>query len=386
MHERLSYLYTKYRAGQASREELLELLTYLEEGAEKESMRGFLFEQWEEAGSDAGKLDPATLDAMTAKIFHPRRRQLHPGWKMLAAACVLALVSTLLYKFWPAAQDQIQALPATRSVAAGIPPARKAARLVLDDGTVKYIDSLPDGWALAQGNAGIQRNGQLLQYTESAAAADRQVRFNTLSTAMGETFPALQLADGTKVWLNAGSSIRFPVSFNGQAAREVEVTGELYFEVAKDKTKPFLVHTAGDTVAVLGTHFNVNSYADESHQKITLLEGSVAVRHQGKHLVLKPGEAALSGSGDALHLVKADTLQAIAWKDNLFFFDQTDIASAMRQVARWYDLDIVCTGNGKRTITGQLPRSVPAATLFKALELSGNIKYKMEGRYVKITI
>lgn len=390
MNERLQYLYMQFRLGKASPEELQELLEYLDQSNENEALGTFLFDRWQQAAAGTSPLNRNTIDTLADRLTGrlPAGQPHRIGWKVLVAASVLAVVSTLAYRFWPVAEKPVTVALKENNPVSDILPARKAARLTLDDGTVKYIDSLPEGWALSQGSAGVQRNGQVLSYTEKQQGEipGKQVRFNTVSTAMGETFPALQLADGTKVWLNAGSSIRFPVSFNGQTTREVEITGELYFEVAKDKARPFLVRTADDTISVLGTHFNVNHYTGESHHSTTLLEGSVAVQRGGKQFLLKPGDAAVATPGSLLRVVRADTAQAVAWRDNLFYFDHTDIASAMRQVARWYDLEIECTGNGQRTITGQLPRSVPAATLLKALELSGNIKYKIEGRYVKITI
>ncbi len=388
MNERLVYLHGQFKSGKASLEELRELLNLLDDEKEKEVVEELLAGKWNEARMEGTALSAEVVDAMADRILAKNKPKSEIAvWRMLAAASVLAAIAVMAY-WWlqSGTNHSTQAIATVKPADSIIPPAQMAARLTLDDGTVKLIDSLPAGWMALQGTAGVQHNGQLLQYTESGQAAPERIMYNTLATGLGETFPSLQLADGTRVWLNAGSSIKFPVSFSGLAQREVEVSGEVYFEVAKNPSKPFLVRAARDTITVLGTHFNVNSYADEPFQCITLLEGAVALSHLGSQILLKPGEAAVSPVHAPARINQVNTAQAVAWKDDMFYFDRTDITSAMRQIARWYNLDIECRGNAKRTITGQLPRAVPAATLFKALQLSGNIHYKMEGRHVEIIL
>jgi ferric-dicitrate binding protein FerR (iron transport regulator) len=255
-----------------------------------------------------------------------------------------------------------------------------------------------------EGNANISKvAGDQLIYNSGKKNAG-EVLYNTLATAKGGNI-SIQLDDGTRVWLNALSTLKYPVTFTGEE-RTVELTGEGYFEVAKNIHKPFKVYFSSPNgggregaVEVLGTHFNINGYEDESASKITLLEGMVKVineeRAEGKgqraknandEVVLKPGEqVSLSQTSQLSQPLPVQTEETIAWKNNLFWFENTDMQTVMRQVSRWYDVDIVFEDKIDKHITGTLPKNVPISTLLKVMEESGGIHFTINGKKVSVS-
>jgi transmembrane sensor len=229
-------------------------------------------------------------------------------------------------------------------------------------------------------------HGSLLYETSPQNTTAGDV-FNTLETPRGGEFQ-LSLPDGSKVWLNAASSIRYPVVFKGNE-RKVEVSGEVYFEVSKNEHAPFIV-SAGDTrVQVLGTHFNVSAYNDEPSIDITLLEGSIKTTAGAESRIIKPGEQARIEKGktspeiDVVEL--ADVNNIVSWKNGRIFFKDADIPSIMRMVSRWYDIDVVYKGNiPLRSLTGGLSRNANLSELLKVFELN-KIHFTVEGNKITIT-
>ncbi len=205
--------------------------------------------------------------------------------------------------------------------------------------------------------------------------------FNTLSTPTGGQYNII-LADGTKVYLNAVSSIKYPTQFNGDK-RLVELEGEAYFEVAKNKNKPFIVKSEKQSIEVLGTHFNVHAYANESVVKTTLLEGSVAVSFKNQKSILKPGEESnVSDSFTKIKIREVDTDEAIAWKNGRFKFDNADLKTVMRQLERWYGIKVEYRGDVSDVrFSGGTFMNKNLSEVLKVLELS-NIKFKVEGRTI----
>ncbi len=205
--------------------------------------------------------------------------------------------------------------------------------------------------------------------------------FNMVTTPRGGQYQ-LDLPDGSKVWLNSASSIKFPSEFNGDT-RKVEMTGEVYFEIAK-KHQPFIVTAKGQEVEVLGTHFNINAYPDEAHTQTTLLEGSVKVRG-ADHSVhyLKPGQQSLiSSEGDFQSITAADTEMAVAWKNGYFKFDRQNLQAIMRQVSRWYDVEVEYTGDiPADEFVGKIKRSGDVYGVLKVLRLS-KVNFTVKGRKI----
>lgn len=259
-----------------------------------------------------------------------------------------------------------------------IVPGGNKAVLTLADGQKIILDSAADGSVLQQGSAQVIKisAGQLL-YQKNIGTA---VGYNTISTPKGGQYQVL-LPDGTRVWLNASSSVTFPTTFvAGQ--RLVKITGEIYFEVAKNTQKPFIVDVNGKlSVEVLGTSFNVNSYADEENIKTTLLEGSVKVIKAGEATVLSPGQQAVAASSDRqLTVVDADISKTLAWKNGIFDFTGADLKSVMRQLERWYDIKVQYKGSlSNITFEGRMYRNVNLSDVLEVLQEMG-VKFELNGK------
>ncbi len=268
------------------------------------------------------------------------------------------------------------------------PPGRQNAILTLDDGTTIELDSAADGTLAQQGNSNVLKvNGQIAYHKSGIDTTDKKPVYNTITTANSNQYQ-LVLSDGSKVWLNAASSIRFPAAFSANE-RKVEITGEAYFEVAKDERKPFRVafnNQAGgkDEVEVLGTHFNINAYPEEHDTKTTLLEGSVKIKRLYATQMLSPGEQAALTANDIVLNRNVDVSEVVAWKEGFFLFNNSDIETIMRQVARWYDVDINFEGKiTEERFSGKISRNVTLSKFLKVLELN-DVHVRMEGRKVTV--
>jgi len=273
-----------------------------------------------------------------------------------------------------------------------IAPGGNKAVLILADGSAIVLDSASNGTISQQGNIKVQKlNNGLLAYTINGwqVSENDEAFYNTISTPRGGQYQ-VTLAVGTKVWLNAASSIRFPVTFTG-TERKVEITGEAYFEVAKNKAMPFKVKAATSEIEVLGTHFNVNAYDDEASIKTTLLEGSVKVSVPGlaakqspKYLL--PGQqSGINKEGKILVTDKVDTEEAVAWMKGHFQFKSADLKTILRQIARWYDVDIEYRGEVNLHFTGQLTRNENVSKVFKELALTGEVHFNIDGKRIVVS-
>lgn len=271
-------------------------------------------------------------------------------------------------------------------------PGGNKAILTLADGKQIVLDEAKNGNLADQGNTKvIKLNGQIA-YNESSMAAlngkNVAVSYNTITTPRGGQYQLI-LADGSMVWLNASSSLRFPTSFQGKE-RRVELSGEGYFEIAKDASKPFTVTintTLGEKneVEVLGTHFNIMAYNDEGIVKTTLLEGSVKINHNNKIAMLKPGQQAKLQNQSMKVVDDVDTDEAVAWKNGYFQFTSANLQQVMRQIARWYDVDISYEGKiPERKFGGKISRDNNASEVLKVLELS-KVKFRIENRKIIVT-
>lgn len=265
-------------------------------------------------------------------------------YKISAVASLLIVASFAIYfAFSPVFKTETESNLAGNQVINDIEPGSDKATLLLADGTIIDLDNVASGNLLEQGNSTIIKleDGQLVYQLLNEGLSSSKMEYNTIATPRGGKYQ-LALADGSKVWLNSASSIRFPTTFSGKN-RKVEITGEAYFEISHNKTKPFIVQVNDTEVEVLGTHFNINSYEDESTLKTTLLEGSIKVNHGNKSILLTPGEEASVRKASHEITVKSgiNVKEAIAWKSGYFQFNNADVETIMRQLARWYDLKIV---------------------------------------------
>ncbi|MBX2923268.1 MAG: FecR domain-containing protein [Chitinophagaceae bacterium] len=272
-------------------------------------------------------------------------------------------------------------------------PGTNKAILTLEDGRTVSLDDSQNGVLAKQGDVEISKNGSQLVYDGSAQRAPSNIAYNTLSTPRGGQYN-LVLPDGSKVWLNAASSLRYPVAF-AKNKREVEIKGEAYFEVATQKNGnikvPFIVKVNGEdgllksSVEVLGTHFNINAYDEEETVNTTLLEGKVKVLPpgSGSSAVLLPGQQSRVNKAGATRVIEdADVEEAVAWKNGLFLMNSADIPVVLRQLGRWYDVDIIYSNKvpeGK--ISGDIPRSMKLSEVLKIMKLSG-VDFKITGKQI----
>jgi len=339
----------------------------------------------------ARKGDPVKADGSQRipAVQSNRRRRL--SWRLPAAAAILMCLGVSLYYYF-VSEPVIQVLP---NVASATPendaaPGRYAAKLTLSDGTEIALDSTASGPIDIADNAVVLKEGDQLQYSNESSNPAYEHLYHTLTTAKGEIY-TLTLSDGSKVWLNSASSIRFPVAF-GPSAREVTVTGEAYFEVAKDARRKFLVDAGGVVTEVLGTKFNVNAYADEAVTAVTLLEGSVRIFNEEHSVNLRPGEqASVPGemaerrSAEPKVLNSIDAASVVAWKDGYFHFNEADLFTVMRQLMRWYNVEVVYTSAiPKRRFGGKMEKDLLLSQVLKILEKSG-VNFTVEGNKLLVS-
>lgn len=265
-----------------------------------------------------------------------------------------------------------------------VPPGGNKAVLTLADGSTVVLDSAKNGTLIRQGSVNISKpeDGQLAYNASQPGVTE--VLYNTIATPRGGEY-ALQLADGSKVWINAASSLHFPTAFNGNE-RRVELTGEAYFEVAKHPGKPFKVIVNGMEIAVLGTHFNINAYTEENSIKTTLVEGAVKVTADHQSLLLSPGQQAQVNKAGEMTLIKKANLDvATAWKNGRFEFEDNSITSVMQQIQRWYNVEVVYDGKVPDIrFSGAISRQENISKVLTMLELTHLVRFSMENNTIHI--
>ena len=311
------------------------------------------------------------------------------GWyKVAAAASVILLVASFAFYFLKPIPEKQIAQKATKKnpLISDIAPGGNKAVLTLSDGSTIILDSAQNGTLSSQGNIKIIKlNDGQLAYNQSGADNKGEVLYNTISTPKGGQYQLI-LSDGSKVWLNAASSLRFPATFTG-SERKVELTGEGYFEVSKNKTMPFRVVANKATVEVLGTHFNIDAYEDDQNTRTTLLEGSVKVSKGNSQVLIVPGEQASVEKGlDKIAIKKnVDVDNVVAWKKGFFSFQNAGIKMIMQEISRWYNVEVVYHGDVPDiTFSGEIGRNLSLNQVLSSLK-EMNIDYKIEGSKLIIT-
>lgn len=395
--ERIKYLFHTYFKGSPSLEERKELLSLIRQTEHEQLIRHYMKEAWTSLqekniftdfeqdnlvdkilAANSQIMKPLTLN--TPPRYHVQF--LKTLWFRYAAIILLILgVSTYLW-------FNHTSLPANSknpiNPSSDIAAVSNKATLTLADGTTILLDSAANGNLAQQGNAQVVKlaNGQIAYNLNGLPKGE--VMLNTMSTPKGGQYQ-LTLPDGTKVWLNAASSITYPAVF-GDKSRPVKVTGEVYFEVAQNKQKPFLVDVDGKSlVEVLGTQFNVNSYKNEEAIKTTLVDGSVKVSDGVGALVLEPGQQAQLLQGRSLNKVNNVNLeQVLAWKNGFINLEGNDLQEVMKQLERWYDIDVRYEGAIPSVqFKGGLGKNVPLSDVQRFL-LKLEIKTKREGRTLTV--
>lgn len=299
-----------------------------------------------------------------------------------AASIVLIGLSSITYFF--SSRDKVSDI--NKPYASDFDPGSNKAVLVLADGRKISLTDIGTGAIAKEAGLSITKtsDGQLI-YTvaKETTNGESSLRsaFNTIETPKGGMWQ-VKLPDGSSVWLNAASSLTYPLAFSGRDKRVVELKGEAYFEVAKDEKHPFIVKTTRQEVEVLGTHFNINSYSDESTVKTTLLEGSVRVKAQQNSLeaeTLKPGQQSVL-SAEAFSVKNVDVEEAIAWKNGYFMFNNEKQESIMRKIARWYNVQVEYADAAARDVTyyGSISRFENVSKVLRKFEQTGEVKFEVE--------
>jgi transmembrane sensor len=332
-------------------------------------------------------------DQLQAKIYgkllnsiaeREKVKPLFPWKKYVVAAAMLSAVavSGLMLLRKGNKQPATASLPPATAVKHDIKPGGNKAVLILGDGSVVELNDSIKGKIAQQGATVVSKtlNGQLT-YEETGGDANETI-YNTINIPRGGQY-SLSLPDGSKVWLNAASSFKFPTQMNGRE-RIVELDGEAYFEVAKSK-QPFLVKVRDMQVEVLGTHFNIMAYKDEANINTTLLEGKVKLSSSTNEVILKPGQQGLYTQAAGFKVRTADTDQALAWKNGYFNFNDEELSSVMRKISRWYNVDIRYNNrNSKLSYMGVISRSKNVSDVLNMLSLTGTVQFKIEDRHITV--
>lgn len=387
MEQRIIFLLKKSGEEGLTEAEETELAAFFQDEANRELFNNAAA-AWPEERSGDGAVNPVSWEPVLQDILLADKpgntpvRVVYRKWRQYAAAAVVFIVAAS--GAWFLLQHKKATTHHVPEAAAAIVPGTNKAMLQLSNGKTIVLSDVQNGVVGQQGNAQVVKTGNgVLAYRGGTATAGNGVEYNTMTTPRGGQF-RIALQDGTTVWLNAASSLKYPVEFNG-AERVVELTGEAYFEVAARPEQPFRVKSKGQEVLVLGTHFNISAYPDEVITATTLITGKVKVSGAGYAGVLQPGEQVQQQENRHWQLLKqVDTESVMAWKNGYFSFNKANIVTVMRQLARWYDVNVIFeTKNTEQAFVGEIPRSV---SLEKALEILkfSNIHYVITGRTIKI--
>lgn len=380
--DQIAYLLRQFLQDRASDQELIQLEQWLQQQNDQDA--GSLLASLYEPESQQPAPDQARLNAILARIEalqpqpSPSRIISMRKWKW-AAACILVLIAAGAWLWISSTDDRRKTDPPLLTAQKKIAPGKAGAILTLADGTQLVLDSLGNGAVTTQNGSQVSLENGHLSYDPTNASGI--VAYNTMTTPRGRQFQ-LTLPDGTGVWLNAASSITYPVSFSG-SNRKVTITGEAYLEVARNNQQPFLVDVDGKSqVEVLGTSFNINSYSDEESIRTTLIDGSIKVSKAGQSAILKPGQQAdiTPSSGSSINIINdTDLEKTLAWKNGLFNFNGATLPTVMRQLERWYNIKVRYESTIPTLVfKGEMYRDVNLSDVLEVLQRMG-LKFKMEG-------
>lgn len=385
---RINYLYQKYLAKNLTTEELEDFKSLVIDSTKEVELGALLDKRWEELQIDELPDVPKLTDQKVYSYVlnhRPELKNILKLWPRIAVAAAIAIVlfcAGLFFYKLNINQEQLNQIAYKNDVA----PGKTGATLTLANGKKIRLSDAANGELANEAGVLVTKsaNGQLVYEIKGSDIGTNKI--NTLSTARGETYQ-VRLPDGSLVWLNAASSLTYSANLTAHGKRRVRLDGEGYFEIAKDKTHPFVVTTGKQEVEVLGTHFNINAYANEPVVKTTLIEGKVKVNgFNGHEKILKPGEQATLTENNLL-IHQADEDEVLAWRNGLFIFNDEPLESIMRKIARWYDVEVIYEGNVDRNqlFGGGISRYDNISILLKTLEITEGVHFKIQGRRIVVT-
>lgn len=384
---RFEYLLNCYIQNNSTEEEREELMALLQQ-PENEAIAQVLIDRVIENTGPEMQMSVPVASSILQNILQKdkdyvavrNKKKIFSLWMRIAATVIFLSAGATYWVFNKKNNTREKIAVASKKISPVLPGGNRAF-LTTSDGSTVILDSTQNGTITQEVTAKINKHGGVLIYEHAATKPGARIAYNTLSTPRGGQYEIV-LPDGSKVWLNAASSLHFPTRFAG-SERVVELTGEAYFEVAKNSQRPFRVSVGDMRINVLGTHFNINAYTDENAIKTSLLEGSVKITQGKASDVLKPGQqAVLNKNEDKVIIRNADVNEVIAWKNGLFQFEGADIATIMRQIARWYNMEIIYKGKQSgRRFEGKISRNAHLQEVLQILELS-NVKFEVEDRKI----
>jgi ferric-dicitrate binding protein FerR (iron transport regulator) len=389
----ISRLLFKYLQGTLTSNEEFELEKWKLQSAENQQFFDELSKQAKPQRNTAdelkGSLEERIFNKITAQVpeLEGNVIRMRSGWWKYAVTAAVVLI-LFGYSIMTMMQDRRpeQAFAKIEDTVEDVAaPDGNFASITLASGEKVDLNAATNGTLASQGKVQVLKTADgLIVYKAATGRIKGKMQFNTLSNPKGSNVIGMVLEDGTKVWLNAGSSLTYPVAFIGKE-RKVSITGEAYFEVAKNKAMPFRITREGMVVEVLGTHFNVNAYGDEPHMKVTLLEGAVKISSGNVSGLLKPGQQAKVKDNDINVNSDVNVDQVMAWKNGYFSFEKAGIKEVMRQIARWYNIEVTYEGEiPDENFGGELRRNSKLSSVLKVLEKSG-VKFRIENNRVIVS-
>lgn len=407
-NDRIEELLAKFLAGDISTDEKAELEQWLSSDDRHNIFQFVHKEEWVKKGiEDLDKIDVESGYEKYITRYHsrevepdnyempaPTTSRRIPWLAVAAAAVIIFSLGSWYYFFRSTKQQQAQKEPVDR-YHNDIAPGGNVATLQLADGRTIRLDESAKGLLASEGETTVEKTADdRLEYSAGSQTVNGKTRFNTISTPSGGQYHVV-LPDGSRVWLNSASSIRFPLSFTG-SERKVTITGEAFFDVTHMKRGqhklPFIVtiqQASGSTgeVQVLGTRFNINAYNDEPSVKTTLLAGSVRIvpaSRPDQAKLISPGQQADYNSFGDVVIRTPDTSSTVAWRDGRFNFQNESIQSIMRQLARWYDVKVLFRDNIDARFVATFPRDIQMSEMLKILEKTNIVRFAIEGKTVTV--
>lgn len=391
--ERFKYLFEQYVKRVANNKELKEFFEMVKSGKYKDIIQRLIDADTHEIhiDSEANEVD---WERMYNEIIAPSNsfKPYFVRFLPFAAAAVVFLFvigfAFYLHNTKIKKPTDTVAFNSSNIILTDVDPGSDKAIIQFEDGSEIELNKQPSGLLANQGNTKvtIMEEGVVAFQPETNEKGNEKIYYNTLRTPRGGTY-MLVLPDKSKVWLNAASTIKFPNKFVGKN-RHVQITGEVYFEIAKSKGQSFTVSTDNGDVTVLGTHFNVMSYPDEPNEEVTLLEGSIRLSSANIEKTLEPGQMASFNGKGSIGVQKLEFPDAkIDWKKGFFQFENENLEKIMHRVARWYDIKVVFTGNAiQKHFTGTIPRDEKVSGILNLLKASGNFQYEIHENIITIKL